>query len=49
MFRGPYAPPAVKTPVVHRVDELKRRFNVGDRRPWRAQPPEPPRQLDLAV
>src|ERR1700736_5490616 len=33
MFRGPYAPPAVKTPVVRRVDELKRRYEVGDRRP----------------
>jgi DNA repair photolyase len=49
MFRGPYAPAAVKTPVVQRVDDLKRRFDVGDRRAWRAQPPQPPRQLDLAV
>jgi DNA repair photolyase len=49
MFRGPYAPPATKRPVIQRVDELKRRYEVGDRRSWRAQPPEPPRQLDLAV
>jgi hypothetical protein len=49
MFPGAYAPAAVKTPVVQRVDELKRRFTVGDRRSWRALPPEEPRQLDLAV
>ena len=49
MFPGAYAPAAVKAPVAQRVDELKRRFTVGDRRSWRALPPEEPRQLDLAV
>ena len=49
MFRGAYAPTGVKTPVVQRVDELKRRFAVGDRRALPALPPEEPRQLDLAV
>jgi DNA repair photolyase len=49
IFPGAYASAAVKTPVVQRVDELKRRLGVGDRRAWRALPPEEPRQLDLAV
>jgi DNA repair photolyase len=49
MFPGAYAPAAIKTPVAQRVDALKRRYAVGDRRAWRPQPPEEPRQLDLAV
>jgi DNA repair photolyase len=49
MFPGAYAPAAIKTPVAQRVDALKRRYAVGDRRAWRPQPPEEPHQLDLAV
>ena len=49
LFPGAYAPAAVKTPVVEAVGELKRRYGVGDRRGWRAEPPPEPVQLDLAV
>jgi len=49
LFPGAYAPGSVKTPVVETVGELKRRFGVGDRRAWRAEPPQEPVQLGLAV
>jgi len=49
LFPGAYAPAAVKSPVVEAVGELKRRYGVGDRRAWRAEPPPEPVQLGLAV
>jgi DNA repair photolyase len=49
LFRGAYAPTAVKSTVVDAVAELKRRHGVADRRPWRAQPEPEPVQLGLAV
>ena len=42
LFPGAYAPGSVKAPVIGAVSALKRRYGVGDRRTWRA---EPPRQL----
>ena len=49
MFPGAYAPSAVKTQVTEQVKALKREHHLGDRRAWRAQPPEEPVQLGLAV
>jgi DNA repair photolyase len=49
LFPGPYAPAAIKAPVVGAVSALKRRYGVGDRRAWRAEPPPEPVQLGLAV
>jgi DNA repair photolyase len=49
MFPGAYAPSAVKTEVTEQVKALKREHQLGDRRAWRAQPPEEPVQLGLAV
>jgi DNA repair photolyase len=49
LFPGSYAPPGVKTPIVERVDALKSRYELGDRRAWRAEPPAEPEQLGLAV
>src|SRR5437870_6382506 len=49
LFPGAYAPTTVKTPVVEAVGQFKRRYGVGDRRTWRAEPPQEPVQLGLAV
>ncbi len=49
LFPGAYAPSAVKAPVIGAVSALKRRYGVGDRRAWRAEPPPDPVQLGLAV
>jgi DNA repair photolyase len=49
LFRTPYAPASVKTPVIEAVGALKREYGVADRRAWRVQPPEEPVQLGLAV
>ena len=49
LYPGAYAQASVKTPVVKTVGELKRRLGVGDRRAWRAEPPQEPVQLGLAV
>jgi DNA repair photolyase len=49
LFPGAYAPAAVKAPVIGTVSDLKRRYGVGDRRAWRAEPPPEPVQLGLAV
>ncbi len=49
LFPGAYAPAAVEGPVIGTVSALKHRYGVGDRRVWRAEPPEEPEQLALAV
>ncbi|HEY4844232.1 MAG TPA: radical SAM protein [Candidatus Dormibacteraeota bacterium] len=49
LFRTPYAPTSVKMPVIEEVGALKREYGVADRRAWRAQPPQEPVQLGLAV
>lgn len=49
LFPGAYASPAIKAPVLETVAELRLAHGVGDRRAWRAQPPEEPTQLALAV
>jgi DNA repair photolyase len=49
LFPGAYAPSAVKAPVIGEVNALKRRYGVGDRRAWRAEPAPEPVQLGLAV
>src|SRR6266487_4295316 len=49
LFPGAYAPAAVKAPVIGAVGALKRRYEIGDRRAWRAEPPSEPVQLGLAV
>jgi DNA repair photolyase len=49
MFRGAYAPNGVKSAIVDQVNGLKREFELGDRRAWRAEPPAEPVQLGLAV
>jgi len=50
LFPGAYAPAAVKAPITEAVAWLRRRYQVQDRRAWRAEPaahPEPPVQLAL--
>jgi DNA repair photolyase len=47
LYPGAYAPPAARAPVADAVSRLKRRYQVGDRRPWRAEPPAEPVQLQL--
>ncbi|MDQ6711049.1 MAG: radical SAM protein [Candidatus Dormibacteraeota bacterium] len=47
LYPGAYAPAAVKAPVADAVARLKRRYQVADHRPFRAQPPPPPVQLGL--
>lgn len=42
IFPGAYAPAAVKAPVTDAVARLRRRYDLRDRRAWRAQPAEPP-------
>jgi DNA repair photolyase len=50
LFPGAYAPTSVKAPVTDTVARLRRRYEVHDRRTWRAEPadqPEAPVQLAL--
>jgi DNA repair photolyase len=50
IFPGAYAPAAVKAPVTDAVARLRRRYEIADRRAFRAQPaeqPEAPVQLAL--
>ena len=47
LFPGAYAPAAARAPVINAVARLKGRYRVGDRRVWRAEPPEAPLQLPL--
>ena len=50
LFPGAYAPAAVKAPVTDAVARFRRRYEIADRRAWRAQPaeqPEAPVQLAL--
>ena len=42
LFPGAYAPAAVKAPVINAVARLRRRYDIADRRAWRAQPAEQP-------
>lgn len=47
LYPGAYAPAAVRAPVAEAVSRLKRRYQVGDRRSWRPEPPAEPVQLQL--
>ncbi len=47
LYPGAYAPAAAKAPVADAVARLKRRYQVVDRRRFKAQPPPPPVQLGL--
>ena len=49
LFPGAYAPASTKAPVMATVAGLKRRYEISDRRAWRAEPPPEPVQLGLAV
>src|SRR5256884_998206 len=49
LFPGAYAPASAKAPVMAAVAGLKRRYDISDRRAWRAEPPPEPGQLGLAV
>jgi DNA repair photolyase len=49
LFPAAYAPASVKTPVIEAVGALKQSYGVADRRAWRAEPPQEPLQLGLAV
>jgi len=49
LFPGAYAPASAKAPVMAAVAGLKRRYDISDRRAWRAEPPPEPVQLGLAV
>src|SRR6266576_2869049 len=49
LFPGAYAPTSAKAPVMAAVAGLKRRYDIGDRRAWRAEPVPEPVQLGLAV
>lgn len=49
LFPKAYAPSAVKAPLMDSVAQLRERHGVGDRRPWKAEPPAEPVQLALAV
>jgi DNA repair photolyase len=46
-FPGAYAPNAAKTPIQQAVGRLRERYQVEDRRAWRAEPPPEPEQLGL--
>jgi DNA repair photolyase len=45
LYPKAYAPAEAKAAVERRVTELKRKYRVGDRRAWRAQPAPEPVQL----